>query len=270
MRIDKIKSLDPKRVIILDTETTGLHADGTDEILSLSIVDLEGTVLFDELVKPEHRKRWPKAQEVNGITPAMVKDKKPLSDYREQLQELWKRIDLVVGYNIPFDSDFIYSSSLNLSPYVEEFDVMREFAPIWGHWDEYHDDYRWAKLRTCARHYKIGGYDAHSSLGDAEATRRCFIALINDPEYISSAHCMEALLDGKLSRDTSDKASEQPLTSAGKPDTIDIVLSFLMVAMLFLALANLFVEWQMSVSCIFFGILFASIKAYRDARNNAK
>ena len=53
MRIDDIKALDPKRVIVLDTETTGLKPYGNDEILSLTIIDLEGTVLFNELVKPE-------------------------------------------------------------------------------------------------------------------------------------------------------------------------------------------------------------------------
>ena len=67
MSTERVRSLDPKRVIILDTETTGLKPQG-NEILSLSIINLEGTVLFDELVKPEKRKRWPKATEVNGIT----------------------------------------------------------------------------------------------------------------------------------------------------------------------------------------------------------
>ena len=193
MKIDQLKALDPKRVIVLDTETTGIKPQGNDEILSLTIIDLEGTVLFDELVKPEHRKSWPKAQEVNGITPAMVKDKLPLVAYRDQLQELWQRIDLVVGYNVGFDSDFLYSSGLALSPYVEEFDVMREFAPVNGKWDEYHQDYRWCKLNECAKHYGVKLNNAHTSLGDTEATRQCFIALINDPKYESSQRAFERL-----------------------------------------------------------------------------
>lgn len=47
-----------------------------DEILQLSVVRGDGEVLFSDYVKPEVKKRWPKAQEVNGITPAMVKDKR--------------------------------------------------------------------------------------------------------------------------------------------------------------------------------------------------
>lgn len=265
MKIDEIKALDPKRVIVLDTETTGLHANDNDEILSLTIIDLEGTVLFNELVKPENRKRWPKAQEIHGITPAMVKDKLPLSAYREQLQELWKRIDLVVGYNIPFDSDFIYQSSLNLSPYVEEFDVMQEFAPIWGKWDEYHNDYRWAKLADCAKYYKVGDFEAHSSLGDTEATRQCFLALINDPEYVSSKHAIEALKDQSRK-----PAPEKPKKQAKKRDLVSTALTVLMALFAILAIMNLFVEWQMSVVCVLILVSLTIFKALRDGMNNAK
>lgn len=267
MRIDDIKALNPKRVIVLDTETTGLKPYGNDEILSLTIIDLEGTVIFDELVKPEKRKSWPKSQEVHGITPAMVKDKQPLSAYREQLQELWKNIDLVVGYNIPFDSDFIYASSLNLSPHVEEFDVMREFAPIWGKWDEYHNDYRWAKLVDCAKHYKIGDFEAHSSLGDTEATRKCFLALIDDPEYVSSKHALEALM-GQSKASTPEP--EQPKKQAGNRDVISMVLTVLMVLVAILAIKSLFTEWQMAVAYVFLLVFLTLIKAYRDGRNNTK
>lgn len=186
MNIEKIRALDPKRVIVLDTETTGLRPRGNDEILSLSIIDLEGTVLFDEIVKPAHRMTWKKAEEINGISPGMVKDKQPLSAYSEQLCDIWKHADLIVGYNVGFDTAFLYASEVPFPPNVEEFDVMREFAPIWGHWDGYHHDWRWPKLVQCAEHYGIGEFDAHSSLGDTEATRKCFLALIDDPAYIKA------------------------------------------------------------------------------------
>lgn len=179
MSTERVRSLDPKRVIILDTETTGLKPQG-NEILSLSIINLEGTVLFDELVKPEKRKRWPKATEVNGITPQMVADKKTLKEHAERLREIWSEIDLVVGYNVSFDTDFIYDADLDLGRYVPEYDVMREFAPIWGKWDDRREAFRWAKLTQCASYYGIKGFDAHTSLGDAEATRQCFIALLED------------------------------------------------------------------------------------------
>lgn len=184
MQIDAQKALDPKRVIVIDTETTGLKPYDTDEILSLTVLDLDGNVLFDELVRPEHRKRWPKAQEVNGITWAMVKDKQPLTAYREQLQEIWRNASLVVGYNVEFDTSFIHAGLPGL-PRVVSFDVMREFASVHGKWDDYHEDYRWVKLTQCAKHYGIKVSNAHSSLGDTEMTRLCYLALLNDEEYVA-------------------------------------------------------------------------------------
>lgn len=183
MDVNQIKALDPKRVIVLDTETTGRSPYGNDEILSLTIINLEGTVLFNELVKPVNRKSWAKAAEINHITPAMVKDKQPITFYADYLQNLWRNIDLVVGFNVKFDTDFLYASGLNLAPHVEEFDVMKESAPLVGIWNDKYKDYKWPKLTECAAHYGVNLVNAHTSLGDTEATRQCFLAVINDPKY---------------------------------------------------------------------------------------
>ena len=181
MDVREIRRIDPKRIIVLDTETTGIDAK-KDEILSLTIVDLDGNVLFDDLINPVKRQRWPKAEEVNGITPAMVKDKWHLTDHEDVICGIWNNADLIVGYNIGFDTKFLYASGLPLR-HVEEFDVMTEFAPIHGVWNEYHQDYQWAKLSQCAAHYGISDFQAHTSLGDTQATRKCFLALLNDPAY---------------------------------------------------------------------------------------
>lgn len=255
MTLDQIKALDPKRVIVLDTETTGIKPQGNDEILSLTIIDLEGTVLFNELVKPEHRKSWPKAQEVNGITPAMVKDKLPLVAYRDQLQELWQRIDLVVGYNVGFDSDFLYSSGLALSPYVEEFDVMREFAPVNGKWDEYHQDYRWCKLKDCAKHYGVKLNNAHTSLGDTEATRQCFIALINDPQYESSKRALE-----RLEMKNTVKSVVKSEDKTGKR-MISFALFFFIIG-----LFSIFSNLGTGLFCLVISMVLVVLKMQRDKR----
>jgi DNA polymerase III epsilon subunit-like protein len=181
MDVREIRRIDPKRIIVIDTETTGIDV-GKDEILSLTIVDLEGNILFDELVCPVRRQRWPKAEEVNGISPSMVKGKKHLTDHEDVICGIWNNAELVVGYNVSFDTKFLYESGLPLKQ-LPEFDVMKEFAPIHGVWNNYHQDYQWAKLSQCAEHYGIAGFDAHTSLGDTEATRRCFLALMDDPRY---------------------------------------------------------------------------------------
>lgn len=236
MSTEYVRSLDPKKVIILDTETTGLKPQG-NEILSLSIINLEGTVLFDELVKPEKRKRWPKATEVNGITPQMVADKKTLKEHAERLREIWAEIDLVVGYNVGFDTDFIYEAGLLLGRFVPEYDVMREFAPIWGKWDDRREEFRWAKLSQCASYYGIKDFDAHTSLGDAEATRQCFIALLEDKHQRSIKHEKESMERDKeeVRRLTEKHQKEMQATRVANNSVLLFLLLLIVVSAIALA-----------------------------------
>lgn len=98
-----MSSNNPNRVY-LDTETTGLHPEEGDEILSLTIVDANGRLLFDERFKPKHKKEWPEAQAVNHISPDDVEHLTTIDAYMEQICRILDRIaDEIVGYNIAFD-----------------------------------------------------------------------------------------------------------------------------------------------------------------------
>lgn len=79
-----MSSNNPNRVY-LDTETTGLHPEDGDEILSLTIVDANGRLLFDEKFKPKHKKEWPEAQTVNHISPDDVEHLTTIDAYMEQI-----------------------------------------------------------------------------------------------------------------------------------------------------------------------------------------
>lgn len=168
------------KIICLDTETTGLHA-GRDEILQLSIIDGNGKVLFDELVKPAHRKKWVEAQEINGITPEMVKNKLPLSAYDDKLSGIFRNALKIVGYNLEFDLKFLEKSDINASEYIYPencVDVIKEFVPIYGHVDRNHGDFKFKRLKTCARYYKYSWEgDAHNALEDAKATMHCYLVM---------------------------------------------------------------------------------------------
>lgn len=168
------------KIICLDTETTGLHA-GRDEILQLSIIDGNGKVLFDELVKPAHRKKWVEAQEINGITPEMVKNKLSLSAYDDKLSGIFRNALKIVGYNLEFDLKFLEKSDINASEYIYPencVDVMKEFVPIYGHVDRNHGDFKFKRLKTCARYYKYSWEgDAHNALEDAKATMHCYLVM---------------------------------------------------------------------------------------------
>ena len=172
-----------KKLIVIDTETTGLFPYW-DEILQLSIIDGSGNTLFNSYFKPKKRKRWPEAQRVNNITPQMVADKPHITDREilDQIQSLIDSADVIVGYNVDFDISFLLSAGFSV--YQEEVDVMLEFAKVYGEWSDYFEDYKWQKLTTCARYY---GYDwgaygdtAHDSLADCRATLYCYKKIHNE------------------------------------------------------------------------------------------
>ena len=90
-RLEKLRAISPSDILIFDTETTGLNVGGSrrDEILSLAVMNLDGDVLFCDLLRPSERKKWPKAESINGISPSMVKDKKTIIERRSE--DVYKR-----------------------------------------------------------------------------------------------------------------------------------------------------------------------------------
>ena len=156
--------------IILDSETTGLRARQND-ILQLAIIDDQGNVLFNEYIKPTKKTAWPDAEAINGISPEMVKDKQPLSFYKDQIQEIINKADTIIGYNLQYDLSFLILAGIRIPTGVVQIDVMYEFAPIYGEWNDYYETYKWQKLVTAAAYYGYDGIkDAHDALADTQMT----------------------------------------------------------------------------------------------------
>ena len=180
-KIELLKSYMPGEIVVLDTETTGLEPFGNDEILTLSMTDGDGNVLLDEMYKPEHRKKWPKAESINGISPAMVADKQPISASKDAIEDILKKAKLIVGYNLEFDLNFLQATGIAL-PKRATFDVMKEFANVHGEWNTKFDEWGWFHLTEVADYYDYS-FKAHSSLEDAKATAYCFRELLDDPWF---------------------------------------------------------------------------------------
>lgn len=164
-----------KKIIVLDTETTGLTHE--DDLLQVSIIGFDKQVLFDEYIKPTNATEWPEAMAVNGITPEMVKDCKTIDERREEIQKIIDEAELIIGYNIFFDLEMLESKGITWRGRGPKrvYDVMETFAEIYGEWNAYYGNYKWQKLSKCADYY---GYewevDAHNSLGDVYATLYCY------------------------------------------------------------------------------------------------
>lgn len=180
-RLEKLRAISPSDVLIFDTETTGLNVGGSrrDEILSLAVMNLDGDVLFCDLFKPSERKKWPKAESINGISPSMVKDKQTIIERRSVIEPIFKSAKLYVAYNADFDIGFLRASGLDI-PDRQTFDVMKEFAKIHGAWDGAHDEWSWCKLEDCAAFYGYRNFGAHDALNDVKATAYCFNSILDD------------------------------------------------------------------------------------------
>ena len=169
------------KILCFDVETTGLSRE-EDEILQLSIVDGTGKTVFNEYIKPTRHESWDGAEAIHGISPSDVTDKPTIEEYRDTLNDIFKDVQLLVGYNnIYFDNAFLKEAGIQIPEDAEMYDVMLKFAPIYGEWNEMRQDYKWQKLAKCAEYYGFhGDGQFHDSLEDVRATLHCFNSMISE------------------------------------------------------------------------------------------
>ena len=170
--------------IVVDTETTGLSLDGSDEILQLSIIDAaSGSPLYNGYFHPIAHTSWDGAEKINHISPESLSDKPYFIEEKNKIQNLFFKAHKIIGYNTDFDIDFL--SLYNISHSAEVIDVMREFAPVFGEKSEKHGGYKWQKLSTCYEYFKnrfpndplISEIKFHNILDDCIATLFCYRCL---------------------------------------------------------------------------------------------
>lgn len=174
-------------VLVVDTETTGLHP--SDEVISYGICTASGEEIANQLVRPTHHTAWPQAEKINHISWDDVKHQPRLSELEEQLASLWADCALLVGYNIGFDQRLLQQSGANL-PEIEAFDLMDAFARLHCQYNRHRQAYRWLRLTDVATIYGYH-YEAHDSLNDARATAFCYLAFREECRKIATARNLE-------------------------------------------------------------------------------
>lgn len=174
VRVSSVETMHERRYTVDDwrydtahceqTETTGLHPNGSDpdEILTISIIGRDGSVLLDERFRPTVKTEWPHASAVNGIYPEDVADLPTIETAIPRLREIFAGADEVIGYNVGFDLGFLSAVGVRPREDARITDTMKEFTWFMG---------RRYKLVDVADHI---GYEwtgrAHGSLADALAT----------------------------------------------------------------------------------------------------
>lgn len=163
--------------IVIDIETTGL-CPVVDEILQIAIIDVNGNTLYNSYIKPICATEWTDAENINHISPDMVKDAPDIYAAMPVVNAILSQAKRIIGYNhINFDLEFMRAYGAIIPDDAELYDVMLEFAPIYGErrYDT-DDEYKWQKLTVCAAYY---GYDwrndkAHDGEADCRATLHCY------------------------------------------------------------------------------------------------
>ncbi len=160
-----------QKPIYLDTETTGLTR--SDEIVEISVIDYDGSVLFSQLIKPSQP--IPKeAERIHGITNAMVASSQSWPLVWMQLRSIvYGR--LIGVYNQEFDSRMMVQSHqryrLPWREKLEFVDVLKLFSEFRGEYDTVHSSYRLFKLAEAGQFFNISLPNAHRSTADALLTR---------------------------------------------------------------------------------------------------
>jgi DNA polymerase III epsilon subunit-like protein len=156
----------PGEVVVLDTETTGLHAGA--EICQLAVVTLEGEVLLDTLIRPTQPIPW-ETTAIHRISDADVRGAPTYAELRGEVEALLQaRGRTVVAYNAAFDERMVRQSALRhgLRPPRAAWEcAMRQYARYLGQWDFRKNDYRWPRLPVVA----LPGIVPHTAVGDCRA-----------------------------------------------------------------------------------------------------
>lgn len=169
--IETAKQIVARRPVYLDTETTGL--DNSSEIIEISIVDDDGKVLFESLVRPSQP--IPAAStRIHGLRDEDVRTARPWPILWPEIRNvLFNR--LIVMYNESFDKRMIEQThkryNMRVTDRLQTFDLLALYAQFRGEWDSYRRSYRFHSLADAGRQCQISLPNAHRSTADTLLTR---------------------------------------------------------------------------------------------------
>ena len=160
------------RPLYLDTETTG-NGPG-DEIIQISILDDDGKVILESLVKPTIPVT-PEARRVHQIDDASLAN-------APRWMHLWPKVEAiltgkVVGiYNADFDLRLIEQTNrkyrIRWSPEPDStFCIMKLYAQFYGEWNRKTGGYRYQSLEMAGRQCGISPTSLHQASQDALLAR---------------------------------------------------------------------------------------------------
>lgn len=167
LAIQAARQLLQRDPVFLDTETTGTEA--MDEIVEIAILDSDGQVLFESLVKAK-RPVSPGAARVHGITEIKLYNAPtweavwPLA--QQALRDRWLAV-----YNAAFDLRLMRQTcGLHgipwLLPTAGQQCIMELFAQYYGERNPRYGSYRWKSLDFAGRYFQLPEPNSHRAADD--------------------------------------------------------------------------------------------------------
>jgi len=165
-----------RKPVFLDTETTGLSY--TDEIVEIAIIDYDGTILIDTLIKPTIKILYQVTQ-IHGISNEMVEFEPSFADIWHTLSDILNNRPIVI-YNADFDLRMIkqtaqkYRLFLKTEPQVycalKMYRTFKNLANLKGK----------SNLAEAAKQCGISFTgQAHRAKADTEVTRQLLMYMAN-------------------------------------------------------------------------------------------
>lgn len=205
---EKYKKIAEEDFIILDTSTTDLYS----EVIDIAIIDNHKNILFNQLIKPRFETEIAEdVFDVHNISMSMLKDKKELSFYIEELTDIFSKYKNIFIYNAEFDiyclQHSLKSNNIDKS-FKDAFNchdsnivcAMLDYAYYYNDFNDYFLDYTYQKLSTAARRFKFDDYDDYDEIliNSRKSLRDCIMTLhvidsIAKQTYIESN--VESFLD---------------------------------------------------------------------------
>ncbi len=157
--------------VYLDTETNGLERDA--EIVEIAIIDHDGQVLLQSLVRPT-QPIPPDASRIHGITDEMVRLAPLWPVIYSQVKSLLDG-QLVAIYNVEFDLRMMQQSNARhrrmVRDYFQTIDVMKLYADFRADWDPRRRSNRFYSLDAAGKACRIPLPNAHRAVADTLLTR---------------------------------------------------------------------------------------------------
>ena len=149
-----------------------------DEIVSFSLADANGAVLFDETVKPHNREGWAACDASGRIGPEDVEGAVALYEREDEIMELLDGVPYVVCVHVDFAKAMLDRSWISL-PQTREIDLGELFRLSHGTSDRPGEPATAVSLEGISSYYGVP-YDGTSTAAIARSTMDCYKAIVSE------------------------------------------------------------------------------------------